>query len=166
MFDECVVDVRPDCGLPSEVARASRDDSRVQINDEVQLPDIVRPRPKLRDCQRVVLVFDRHHPPNTVCDDRGPDRRSRVDDICRIDTESSEGRCQANRLETAPLIGFECHRSSKAPVLGSRLLGDFVQELVVVLERLQTIDQQLETRSGISIRCKTVEHATQLPHHL
>src|SRR5215210_2785087 len=50
--------------------------------------------------------------------------------------------------------------------LHSRLLGDLRQELVVGPERLQTVDEQLQTRRGVAVGGQSGEHASQLPHHL
>ena len=44
--------------------------------------------------------------------------------------------------------------------------ADFGQEFVVVLELLQTIDQQFQTRSRISVGRQARENSTQLPDHL
>jgi hypothetical protein len=46
------------------------------------------------------------------------------------------------------------------------LLGDFGQELIVVLKRLQSIDQQLETWSSVATLGQTAQNSTQFPDHL
>jgi hypothetical protein len=46
------------------------------------------------------------------------------------------------------------------------LLGDFGQELIVVLKRLQSIDQQLETWSSVATLGQTAQHSAQFPDHL
>jgi hypothetical protein len=50
--------------------------------------------------------------------------------------------------------------------LGVWLLGDFGQELIVVLKRLQSVYQQFETRSSVAALGQTAQHSAQFPNHL
>ena len=86
---------------------------------------------------------------------------------CRQIADSrTDGKPFATRRE---LAGFCRHVGPRKPLtrsLGGRLLGDFREEFVVGLERLQSVDQQLEARGRIAIGSKTAQYSTQFPNHL